>query len=59
MTADDKIIQPRRHHHGRHQAHRMGSVMTPRCLLPWAALAFLPVLVAAALLGLLINLWRD
>ena len=33
--------------------------MTPRCLLPWAALALLPVLAAAALLGLLINLWRD
>ena len=59
MTADDKIIQPRRHHHGRHQARRMGSAMTPRCLLPWVTLALLPVLAAAALLGPLINLWRD
>ena len=33
--------------------------MTPRCLLPWATLALLPVLAAVALLGLLLNLWRE
>ena len=33
--------------------------MTPRCLLPWATLALLPLLAAVALLGLLINPWRD
>ena len=33
--------------------------MTPRCLLPWVALALLPVLAAVALLGLLLNLWRE
>ena len=32
--------------------------MTPRCLLPWVTLALLPLLAAAALLALLINLWR-
>lgn len=33
--------------------------MTPRRLLPWVTLALLPLLAVAALLGLLINLWRD
>ena len=33
--------------------------MTPRCLLPWATLALLPLLAAVALLGLLLNLWRE
>ena len=30
-----------------------------RCLPPWATLAALPLLAAVALLGLLLNLWRD
>lgn len=33
--------------------------MTPRCLPPWVTLAILPVLAVVALLGLLLNLWRD
>lgn len=34
--------------------------MTPRCLLPWVTLAILlPVLAAVALLGLLLNPWRE
>lgn len=33
--------------------------MTPRCLLLWATLALLPALAAVALLGLLLNLWRQ
>ena len=33
--------------------------MTPSCLLPWATLTLLPILAAVALLGLLLNLWRQ